>query len=701
MQQRFHKQKNLYKKNWFLDAIIVVLLLVVGFIISYTEISNYRMSGKKQDFYQIHFEPAVSMACGKGFVVHTPSASFREPYLIYLIKPTDYQETPLSQFLKQKRDYLDCSELPRGVMLQENPPQQLWYYLISTVGVIWKVTGISWPVVDKLVAFLFSLSIAISYGIFRLGMGRFLAVILSLLLCGSALHLNYLPWMRDYSKAPFMLAVFFFLGLFVRSHSTQFPFLILSAILGLIVGIGYGYRVDLLITFPIIFFTILFFLPNTISYFKKITASAILVSTFLVSAYPVLLMNDKTGNGGFEQALQGLMLPFNKALKIEKSPIYEIGHQYNDFLSSTLIGAHADHFLHLDLDKYMTSPTSTFNFATKNYDQASYSLAKYIIKMFPGDILTRAYASAQQVLNLGFCDWQANLLISTNNFANLFYKHSRPVLGVFQNYGAELSLLAIFCIAIFKMRIAIFLLVFIVYFASYPGIQFDPRHFFYLEFISLWVLGFLVYQVFCFKKNKQLIQKTGKKIITNCILAGLFITSVCIIGPWLLTIARAIQTKNLLALNTTYESSEKHLLTKSSAKRDNDAQLINVDLFKNIPVKKYYSTGKMLLIEFGDNECNKEIVDFTIEYDFDKNLPSPFNFSKQDSISIVKGQKSLVFTPIFQGPYFRFKGISVKNEQSHCVGNIYEVDGLENYPLWLFLKLPFTWREQRLYQILN
>src|SRR5436309_559204 len=42
------------------------------------------------------------------------------------------------------------------------------------------------------------------------------------------------------------------------------------------------------------------------------------------------------------------------------------------------------------------------------------------------------------------------------------------------------------------LRIGFFLVFFLLYFGGLPGTQFDPRHFFHLEFIAWWAIGFLL-----------------------------------------------------------------------------------------------------------------------------------------------------------------------------------------------------------------
>ena len=51
---------------------------------------------------------------------------------------------------------------------------------------------------------------------------------------------------------------------------------------------------------------------------------------------------------------------------------------------------------------------------------------------------------------------------------------------------------AIVAAAAYELRVALFLLFFLMYFGGYPAIQFAARHYFHLEFITLGALGLLL-----------------------------------------------------------------------------------------------------------------------------------------------------------------------------------------------------------------
>ena len=80
--------------------------------------------------------------------------------------------------------------------------------LMSTVSWTWSLRGrVAWSALTPVFAFLYGLTVVLAYAIFRQGMGRVLSFACALALAVSTLHLNNLPPLRDYGKAPFVLAL--------------------------------------------------------------------------------------------------------------------------------------------------------------------------------------------------------------------------------------------------------------------------------------------------------------------------------------------------------------------------------------------------------------------------------------------------------------------------------------------------------------
>src|SRR5262249_1473663 len=188
---------------------------------------------------------AIAFACGLGYV---------DP---------GYEPTPaVAAFLDKKIDSLDCKELPADLPTQPpNFTQKLYRYMTMSAALVWRIAGVSWTNLSVLFGVLYGLSALAVYGLFRLASGWPLALAGSAMMITSPLQLRYLPQLRDYAKAPFMLTLMLLLGLLVLRPFTVRRTLLMAAAYGVVMGVGLGFRNDLLINLLPFFLTLMFFLP--------------------------------------------------------------------------------------------------------------------------------------------------------------------------------------------------------------------------------------------------------------------------------------------------------------------------------------------------------------------------------------------------------------------------------------------------------
>src|SRR5262249_44181377 len=166
---------------------------------------------------------AVAFACGRGFA-----------------DPGYAPTPPMAAFLDKTADRMSCDDLPRTATL--GPPnftQSLYRYMTLAVGVTWRLFGVSWASLSLLLGVLYGATAAVVYALFRLGAPRWPGAVGTALMIASPLQLRYLPQLRDYAKAPFMLALILTLALLVVRPLTRTRLLVLAAAYGAVTGVGF------------------------------------------------------------------------------------------------------------------------------------------------------------------------------------------------------------------------------------------------------------------------------------------------------------------------------------------------------------------------------------------------------------------------------------------------------------------------------
>ena len=448
------------------DLLVAALLLASGGVWGTAFWKTWVTAGGQPMFYQIYFEPAVMVACGKGFVV-----SQRQPKAV-------------EDFLFQRRDSFDCRELAPDLKVgREQLFQEAWTYLQITVGVAWWVLGISWSGMGPLFGLFFGGVIALSYGVFRLGMGRPLAVFAAGAFAVSSTHLLNLPHLRDYSKAPFTLALVLILGITVTRPVRSRNLLLLAAAYGAVLGVGYGFRTDFLALLPVMVIVLYGFVEGgvTRNLLVKTAATVLLVVTFVTVSWPASSAVYKKGGCQWHVALLGLQAPFDEDLRVAPAP-YDFGYAYADGYVRDVVDGYT---------RRMDPDSAVLEFCSHEYDVQSGAYLRDIVTQFPADLITRSYASVLQIVELPL---RGGSVPPIAGMAPWLYDLRAQLLQPTHRWGAIFTGLAVLMAGAVSIRLSLFLLFFLAYFGGYPAIQFQERHHFHLEFMGWWAAGFVVQQ---------------------------------------------------------------------------------------------------------------------------------------------------------------------------------------------------------------
>lgn len=442
-EQARHKVGRRSSYVWLLcrDASIAIILALATFWFALGHLSK---TGVK-DFYEILFAPAVNFAC----TGHFENLKYGTASL-----------APLAQFLERKREHLDCKELPEDLTPYTRPwdtVQNSTLYLIGSAGLIWRAFGVSWNALASLGAALVGALALSIYGVSRLFLGRLPALFIVAMATLSPLHISMIHALRDYSKAPFIVASIFFVGVSIFERSRT-RFVLYSIIAGAVAGVGLGFRSDLILVVPfyVLATTLAFFGGPKHTFFTLLLGFVTFLFSFGLIAGPVMV--SAYGRGGIlgHVALLGLTTPFSDVLEISHT-FYDIGHLYLDSYISTIINAY--HSMKAQV------PYQAFEFIGPDYNKVALQAYITYAFIFPADIFVRVFSSTLHVLNLEFGAPTRQLSIPYAPGILLFFLAT-----------AVLAIRG-------RLFLSTFFLFFVTFFAGSTSVQFNFRHAFYLEFV--------------------------------------------------------------------------------------------------------------------------------------------------------------------------------------------------------------------------
>lgn len=646
----------------YLGISIDVFLILVFFILSFhIAFAYYGYTRLKPSFYQKHYAPSLSYACGKGLT------NFRY---------NDYPE--IREFFKLKTDSFDCSNFPNDIKpLNFTRHQNGARYLYIAVAIVWSVFGISWSNVAWLSAFLFALSIVGAYVLARQLLPKSWGVLATLLFLFSANNLNQMVHLRDYVKAPFFLLCFALTAYLVQSKATLKKSIALCALTGVICGVGYGARMDILLFIIFFPFAIIIFLQADFKkglLIKGVGCLAFLVS-FYITAWPIISNISKTGGvGPWHVIALGQTTHFDNSLYIQNS-LYNFGRFYNDgyIASSFQRSGQVNSGQKIERKHYLDEEYANYG---KSYIQ------EWLIT-FPADVFTRMLGAILAVFS------------STTKGGSLYLENPTNNLEILASVVSKISLLkqtitqialrhtiALFAIAAFlilfsiSIRIGLFWFFLVAYFYSAQFLQIGIRHMFFYETLC-WILFLFVFFIvgkvtlkflkkateFSFTKEdtKHILLRVSRSIIITFSLISLILA--------ILILLRLYQEERVTKIIEHFMSSP----TKSVS--------YEIEYDKCFVVLKPNKGSKWKYLRIDTANIPPSINIDYYKYGADNIIGSSF---KNTSIFLVNHNiKSIRFPKELFEKYFK---------------GIYEVKYGDKFPLTLRLIVPENWRKNDLFQ---
>jgi hypothetical protein len=620
---------------------------------------------------QSDFGAAVALACGRGYV-----------------DPPDALTPGLTRFLSVQTDRFSCAELPASL-----PPrnlritQRLYPYLLSAVAGVWAVRGVSWSGLWPLFGLLYGMTVPVCYGLFRLGMGRVAASVAAIAIMISPIHLGNLPGLRDYAKAPFILGLILIAATVVSRLDRTRPLLALSAAFGALLGAGFGFRNDIVIVVPLILVALLAWDPprDARAVGMRLAAIAIAAATFVVVAFPILSGYTRGSNSG-HVALLGFMAPFDRPLGIAPS-VYEWGYVYSDGFGDAMLKSFSSRVHHQSLSYF-----------SREYDAAAFAYIRQIARHWPADVLTRAYAAVLRIADMPFTP-------GTHADEIPFGIQNGVLTRLFNGYNAVVNLLrgqGVIAVALFLLLVsrwsvwrAALLLAALIYLAGYPALQFQPRHFFHLEFIPWLALGVLGERAGAYVRARF----GGVRRAPMSRLAAQQMAVFALVGLTILALplaaARMYQQRHVRALMQGYVDAPRDRLPVESVETGTRTLLRTVTLWSDRDPRMDVNT-QYVVARFSPATCPVVRLPVTFRYTVLEGQP---DFSMESVITFLPPSPVEIFFPAYDvAGKSRFDGVELSRGFERCVEEVTRVRNLDPLPMLVNLTLTPGWQQSALYQ---
>ena len=446
------------------EAAIVCVLMVGSYRLAYRflEVAGART------FIDWELKPAVMFSCGYGFT--QPAAP----------------SSAIDAFIARERASIGCRDFAWGGAPTEAIGIAFAHrYSLYGAGWAMRSRGVSWKTLDEYLAWLFAVSMAFTYGLFRTAAGRVLSV-LGVVAIACSMTLTEIVTVRDFVKLPCFTALWLMLAWVVRrglgagARATLLP----MALAGALIGLAIGFRMDTLVFLPAFLAIAIVVVPGFSrgDVLRKAAAAVLCVVMFLVVGRPIL-SSLAAGSNSAHVVLLGLMTAFDRALSIQAAP-YDIGSQYSDGYAYTVAVSHGLLKQGERLPVLLGSP---------QYDQIGGRLLRELAANFPSDFMVRAIGATAQVFRFPF-DWRIHALtgkqptFQESPLLRGIGEWRGRVLGVVAERELATTLFVLILASAFNWRLGALGFAAILYFCGYSMLQFSRRHAFHLDVIPIFVV---------------------------------------------------------------------------------------------------------------------------------------------------------------------------------------------------------------------
>jgi len=383
----------------------------------------------------------------------------------------------------------------------------------------------------------------------------------------------------------------------------------------------------------------------------------------------------------------GLGADFDGPLRIEPS-VYEFGGRYVDSLAFTTINSYA---IRVD------GRTRAADGGTPEYDHLATAYLARIAETFPADVITR-FAAAVRATPKYFLDSSLYppVQLQSEYIRTLYALRARALWRI-----AHIALVALaagtLLVSAANPRAAWLIVLVMIGFAGPSAIQFNERHFYYLQFVPWFAFGLLAQAAL---GGRTILSELTSHHVWRAIVFGAVIA--CAAGAAII-VSRAYQQRAAAHLLGRYETAVRAPIDALRKPAGPGRILIaSEDWLQPLPPGSRSIETRFVAVHLRDDLCGPGDLPLTIRYDGHRR-----DADLSETITARLRQTASTPTTVFvvaydwADDYIRFRGIEVAAGQAHCVTGLSRVQGLERSPLLLTTTLGAGWREERLYQRLR
>ncbi len=515
-----------------------------------------------------------------------------------------------------------------------------------------------------------SLSYAITCGLayltFRLGMRVLIAAACAAALIWSPTHLAIAAMPIEYAKAPWAIAVILLCGSIVRGGTARTPWRATALALGLVAGLGIGFKTDLIALVPFAILTPLLFMPVASGRWRRRAIAVFLVVAGVVAGGGTMLYRNFFGPAGSLLPVQVIGgQDWQTESMHASSPLYDSGVTWDDPYVDAMINSYG---------RRIAGTTTHLRFYERDMQEVATRVLLDIWTTFPGDLVLRVIAAIVRVL------WLNGLT---------------PLLAV----------AGLFVVLCRDLRQGWFVLFLTVYVGAVASLIFQRRHIFHLEVIPWWLAGVVaeacllaampVRDAFCERDWRGLAADARARFAAPARAALISLLACATVASLAFAAARQYQDGRVLRLVDRYQQVPRDVrpVTRTATGAGTVSLAIG-GLGRDH--EGPHATGDYLAVSFRCRAAGAIHVRST----YRPPVPPSSNWNRDFNVLCSDaGSLSTLMMPVYQqGASYRFDGLRMSEADADAVSSAATVRDDAGVTLWPDLIIPADWRTRRWFE---